>query len=460
LSKEEQDQMGTLYWIPRHDFVRSFMDLINDDDDNDKDCNRKIRIRFGVHCEHIEPTTDGKVCVVSSITTTNEKREEIITPKNIIADLCVGADGLNSKVRQSLENGRFDDWMVKNKRNQDKFFERCSSKDFRLKQYKSPSTGLRIKGLQLLPNFKIPVTGAAKVRETEIDTTRTATTNASTPKYIDLDNNYTYSILSTTTGPQDSLVLSLMPQKGDEEEGRPINLCTMPDHILWKIKDGPSMKAYFQKAFPRFDWDTIVDPNEWDKLAKAEGSVFPFCQYSPRLHVSSSTGDGGVVLVGDALHAFPPDIGQGVNAALSDVMTLDKCFSDTMATAAGSDNSSNKNNIIRNALSMYECENGPETRALIALARCGAPFQYNQPSKYMKFRKLLWTFNVATRLLLNKLTLGVSPKPAIITQLNSSLSFRDVMRGANTLTVVLSMGLGLILSKIFHNSKLLYLPLL
>ena len=30
----------------------------------------------------------------------------------------------------------------------------------------------------------------------------------------------------------------------------------------------------------------------------------------------------GVVLVGDAIHAFPPDIGQGVNSALSDVVML------------------------------------------------------------------------------------------------------------------------------------------
>ena len=31
----------------------------------------------------------------------------------------------------------------------------------------------------------------------------------------------------------------------------------------------------------------------------------------------------GVVLVGDTLHTFPPDIGQGVNTGLMDVASLD-----------------------------------------------------------------------------------------------------------------------------------------
>jgi len=33
-----------------------------------------------------------------------------------------------------------------------------------------------------------------------------------------------------------------------------------------------------------------------------------------------------VLLLGDAAHSFPPDIGQGVNAALADVCTLEECL--------------------------------------------------------------------------------------------------------------------------------------
>jgi hypothetical protein len=55
----------------------------------------------------------------------------------------------------------------------------------------------------------------------------------------------------------------------------------------------------------------------------------------------------------------------------------------------------------------------------------------------MKFRKTLWTANVALRLLLNKVTKGISPKPAILLMMDSRLSFRQVMNRANTLTVIL-----------------------
>merc|ERR1711957_91376 len=107
-----------------------------------------------------------------------------------------------------------------------------------------------------------------------------------------------------------------------------------PNHDIWKMTSGSELKEYFTRAFPRFDWNTVVEPEEWDKFIAAEGARFPFCQYSPRLHVSSDeNGDGvssgsGVVLVGDALHAFPPDLGQGLNSALCDVLALGDCFKD------------------------------------------------------------------------------------------------------------------------------------
>jgi hypothetical protein len=55
----------------------------------------------------------------------------------------------------------------------------------------------------------------------------------------------------------------------------------------------------------------------------------------------------------------------------------------------------------------------------------------------MKFRKLLWTANVALRLLLNKVTKGMSPKPAILLMMDARLTFRQVMKRANTLTGIL-----------------------
>jgi len=401
---EEREQMGTMYWIPRHELVELFMDRVKDNNKNDDQNETTIRICSGMICSRVEPTEDGRVCVIAACTANNNTETKFTT------DLCVGADGLSSTVRQSLVDGSFDGWSN----------SRRSGRNFRLRQWTSPSTGLRIKGLRLQPNFTIPLGD----RETEVS----------------IENKYNYALKSMTTGPKESLELVLLPQKSSSD-ARPINICTMPNHNIWKMKDGDSMKAFFVKAFPRFDWDSVVAPNEWDTFAKTQGSRYPKCQYCPSLYVSSKSG-GGVVLVGDALHAFPPDLGQGVNSALCDVMTLGDCF------ARASSSSNNKNTaddvsiqksttMIPKALEQYEQINIPESRALIELARCGAPFQYNQPSAFMKFRKSLWALNLALRILLNKVTMGISPKPAILLMMSSKMSFRQVMRRANTLTFLL-----------------------
>ena len=42
--------------------------------------------------------------------------------------------------------------------------------------------------------------------------------------------------------------------------------------------------------------------------------------------IASDDGGCGVCLVSDAIHAFPPDIGHGVNAGLADVVALDRAL--------------------------------------------------------------------------------------------------------------------------------------
>mmetsp|Transcript_14110 Transcript_14110/g.21546 ORF Transcript_14110/g.21546 Transcript_14110/m.21546 type:complete len:104 (+) Transcript_14110:1127-1438(+) len=98
------------------------------------------------------------------------------------------------------------------------------------------------------------------------------------------------------------------------------------------------------------------------------------------MQVSSSSGSG-VVLVGDALHSFPPDLGQGVNTALCDVVALKECLEGAI-TNNNNDNTSSLA-FLPKALEDYEERNGPETRSLIQLARCGAPYQYDQSSLWI-----------------------------------------------------------------------------
>lgn len=405
MTDKEKENLGTMYWIPRHDLIELITDEICAQSEEENNSNAIIELRRGIRCQFIEPTEDCLIKIVIGDRSTEKSNDFIV------ADMCVGADGISSKVRQSLEDGRFvpEKWL--NAKN--------PSKKFGLKKYVSPSTGLRIKGLRINSKFSIPKGG------TEAD-------NASK---VPIETRYSYVLQSTTRGPTDSLKLSIFPQNDpDSTSGRPINIITLPDHDLWdptKIRTddgGRSVKAYFEKVHPRFDWDEVVAEDEWERFASAKGSKFPPCQYTPSMYVSSNlspdNSDGvdseedcgaGVVLIGDALHSFPPDLGQGVNAAFCDALLLGKAFEDAAASNGPEARSTKaKTSFVSKALKSYQEKNGPEIRALVALARCGAPFQYRQASVIMKLRKTLWNTNIVLRILLNKITNGLSPKPAII----------------------------------------------
>eukprot|EP00586_Coscinodiscus_wailesii_P016707 CAMPEP_0172503856 /NCGR_PEP_ID=MMETSP1066-20121228/173012_1 /TAXON_ID=671091 /ORGANISM="Coscinodiscus wailesii, Strain CCMP2513" /LENGTH=511 /DNA_ID=CAMNT_0013279771 /DNA_START=90 /DNA_END=1622 /DNA_ORIENTATION=+ len=370
LSKKEKEQLGTMYWIPRQDLIDVMTEAILERNSADE---TNIEFCRGVHCTHIEPTDDGRVKIIFQCKNPEKVDDNNSQTQSFVADLCVGADGISSKVRQSLQDGRFQKGWYSNA----KQTKQVSPRNFRLKQYQSPSYGLRIKGLRLKPNFAIPKGGGGSSSKT----------------LVPILDGFNYAFQSATNGPTNRLNLVILPQTNATMNGRSVNICTEPNHDLWntekiRVDDGgQSAKAYFIKAFPRLEWDNIVEPDEWELFAATKGSSFPSCQYSPRMQVSSSSGSG-VILVGDALHSFPPDLGQGVNTALCDVMLLKKCLED--AAAVNSNENKSSLTFLPKALEDYEERNGPETRSLIQLARCGAPYQYGQSSLPMRLAKKIW----------------------------------------------------------------------
>ena len=102
-----------------------------------------------------------------------------------------------------------------------------------------------------------------------------------------------------------------------------------------------------------------------------------------------------------------------------------------------------------------------QTKALIKLARFGSPYQYNQPLRMDRIGKKLWTINVIIRVLLNKVSFGVIPKPAIMMMADDNLTFKQVMRRADLVTFCLGTFASWILKKIFWQRFLkTYFPLL
>ena len=93
------------------------------------------------------------------------------------------------------------------------------------------------------------------------------------------------------------------------------------------------MRKFLEDSFPQLDLSLFVADEELDRFAKSKGGLFPMPQHANSMTATlndggpDSAGDQGtkgVVLVGDALHSFPPDLGQGVNSGLEDVLELNK----------------------------------------------------------------------------------------------------------------------------------------
>jgi hypothetical protein len=87
-------------------------------------------------------------------------------------------------------------------------------------------------------------------------------------------------------------------------------------------------------------------------------------------------------------------------------------------------------------LDRYEQNRKGEHRALIRLARFGAPYQYNQSWWKDRLGKQLWTLNVVIRVLLNKVSFGVIPSAAILVAQKNELTYRQVMRKADATIIV------------------------
>lgn len=264
---------GKSYWIRRHEFIRVLLDAANADE--------RITIINGVKCSKISGT--GSEIVVQTEGSTNE---------TLKTSLLLGCDGMNSQVRASLakDPSPFPDW-----KNNDPY-------GFRVKKWFSPASGLRFKTLQINADAKVPV-GDGTMYE------------------IPFDTQTFFSIRSAYKNPKQAISLGLLPSR--KSPVRTFNVIRVPNHEIWSIKDGNKLREWFAEAFPRFDFSTdssLVEQAEFDRFVSTEGLQLPPCQYSPELYVVSKDLQAAVILIGDAVHTFPPDLGEGVNSGLEDVL--------------------------------------------------------------------------------------------------------------------------------------------
>jgi hypothetical protein len=130
-------------------------------------------------------------------------------------------------------------------------------------------------------------------------------------------------------------------------------------------------------------------------------------------------------------HAFPPDVGQGVNSGLQDVVALDRALRN-VDIVRGDDQVPTTVSKLGTALLAYQKNRRPEHAALIRLTRFGGPYQYRQPWLRHRIGAMIWTMHFLFRVIMNKLSFGFIPSPILITAFDPSLTFRQVMRRADS----------------------------
>ncbi|MBW4646249.1 MAG: FAD-dependent monooxygenase [Goleter apudmare HA4340-LM2] len=346
----------TAYWISRKTFVLLlYQEIIQNWED-------KITVFFQTKCTQISKSDNNSLEVFAESENGDRFKFE--------PDLLVGADGIHSVVRSTLR-----EW------------EKPTSDRFDMKLFPSPSSSLRYKVLSLPPKFPLDH-HAEEYAVSEM----------------------TYAIRGAFSDRRRSISLGILPIK-NPDEARTANIITPLDHEIWKLKNGEELYQFLEEAFPQLPIRQIISPEEAERFAKSEGGYFPIPQYCSGFYCLLQQGDAvGVVLIGDTIHCFPPDIGQGVNAALEDVYILNEALSKS-------------DDDISFALPLYESLRIDDTKALVRLAQTSFPWQYNQD----RLRQFLWGINFFLRLKLSRLLPYLfSPQSFFLIQ-NYQLSYQEVL---------------------------------
>lgn len=321
-------------WIPRASLLATLAERAADEGAD---------LRFGVSVEGLAAAENGAVDIDCGGTV-------LRTP------VVVGAEGARSKVRDFLGTS-------------------LPKSSFEPRELASPSAGLSYKMLQVPPSFSV--------------------TNVTDGSSLTMRSSGAYVVPSASTKPNTRrLRLGLLPSR-DPELPRTANIIRPSSHEIWGCKTGAEVREFLRSEFPQLP-DAVVSDAACADFAAGDPGAFPCPQYVET--VAAQVKGSEVFLVGDAIHAFPPDLGQGVNAALEDVKALGEAFESEDAVAA------------------YQAARAPAAKAIAHLVQRGFPYQYDQSV----WRQRLFTVGlvarvganaVAAKLLPAGITKRVAPPP-------------------------------------------------
>mmetsp|Transcript_9644 Transcript_9644/g.33883 ORF Transcript_9644/g.33883 Transcript_9644/m.33883 type:complete len:242 (+) Transcript_9644:698-1423(+) len=188
--------------------------------------------------------------------------------------------------------------------------------------------------------------------------------------------------------------LGLLPHR-DTNTPRTANIIKPASHEVWKISTGAEFEKYASDCFPQLG-QGVISTEEAEQFVQGKPGRFPAPRFVPRL--AACVGSTSAFLVGDAAHAFPPDLGQGLNSALEDA----QCLEDSLSAGA------------ETAVEAYQTKRGPAAEALCRIVCVGFPYQYNQGPIW---REKIFFAGFVLRLGLSKLTRGLLMQPVALATL-------------------------------------------
>lgn len=285
---------------------------------------------------------------------------------SVEADLVLGCDGLKSSVREA---------MIAHSGLCESSFERI--------RHASPSSQLNYKVLSM--PARVPLNGQIEAAD---------------------NNKMAYAFISKHTQPEDATMLVAYPV-ANPDEPRTVNIIRLPSHVIWSIEKPEDVLVFLEDAFPQLPIREVISQQEAEDFVAIKASKFPAPQYTKQCF--ASVGGLPTLLLGDAAHAFPPDLGLGVNTAMEDVFILSQhldAYGDDPAAAAEA----------------FDIAQAPERAALVKLVQTVAPYQYNQVPWKLK----LWALRFFAVKGLNRLLPFWVDRPAVLLAQQDELPFSQI----------------------------------
>jgi len=374
------------YWMVRQNLIRMLCSEI--ESRNDKG---RIRLLYGHSFDGFAQQDDG---TTAALATDPSGHKVTFQP-----ELLLGCDGLNSKVRSSLG-----------------YLESSKSRMFEMVKHSSPSAELKFKVIQFPPSFGVKGSDEP-VNKHEI----------------------AYAFLSKSKKLKKKMALFALPV-ANSEAPRTINIILHKDHEFWKISSSVKVRAHLRKTFPQLDIDGLLSETEMEEFSSNKPGQFPEPQYSKRIHTRLNMGSKAIncLLIGDSAHAFPPDLGLGVNSALEDLYKFNQVLDDSDSDLFA-------------ACSLYEKARLPNNRALVRLVQTVFPYQYNQ----VPWRLKLWMLKFVMQLGLNKISRGLTGPPGFLLTQQHLMDFVEMEQRRNRSEIMFYVSLGLIIGLLFLISVLL-----